>query len=101
MGLKGRRGTVVAICEEPGEMKIEEERRTEEWARIRKELSANGKTKATLALILNRSIGPSVWTGTGPKTENKNLQDRGPDQMASVRSGPVLTGFRVGPVLTE
>ena len=35
---------VVAICEEPGEVKIEEERRTEEGAR--KELSANGKTNA-------------------------------------------------------
>ena len=89
MGLKGRRGTVVAICEEPGEMKIEEERRTEEGARTRKELSANGKTKAALALILNWSTGPSVWTGTPsvwtgthsvwtetePKTKNKNLQD--------------------------
>ena len=44
-----------------------------------------------------RSTGRPVWTGTGPKTKTGNEQDRGPDRLCTVQSGPVQAGLRYGP----
>ena len=45
-----------------------------------------------------RSTGPPVRTWTGPRTEQGNLLDRGPDRLGPVRSGPVRSTPVRGPV---
>ena len=53
-------------------------------------------TKQKSGLLI---FGPPVQTGTGPRTEYDIPLDRGPDRIASVRSGPVRPGPRSGPGL--
>jgi len=71
------------------------EEEVETWSR---ELEIENTKKTPRLFGSVQLLVHPVQTRTGPKTENKKQEDRGPDRKASVRSGPGRSGPVFGSV---